>query len=507
MTNQELEKIYTESYRAVYWTAMSLLKNEADAEDIVQETFLTLIKSYDTIKDKSKVTSWLKKTAANKCLDRIKMTKTVNVDDEVLENIETVPENFLPDSLVESEAMRKIIMDIIEKTLSEDVRRTIILFYFDEMSTKEISEALGIPQGTVLWRLNFARNKIKKEVEKYEEDSNTKLFAVPLPFLTQLFTAESEQVPLRPMPAGLYNLLSASSEAASTGAGEQIAAEAVRKGTGFAMKKIIIFICAAVLSIGAVTALILYKVNDDKNDHPETRVTSSKKDKDQKKKKEVDKDKDKKATEEPADSGISPVISDVSEVIDPSESTDPTVSQTEDDRIHYPIDDLSAEDFVALYVYYQEAAFSIPNGSMDDFASYLKNPIDGIDRYENSLGFFWYGKYNAVFTGKGDCITGINISQYDFDSNQQTHFFLGCEVRDQETADAIVDAFVAYYTQGDYSYIKDVNEIDPENPHDRGYLIRINDECAHTISYNRWEMSEDNVYYDISISSTIKWWK
>ncbi|MBO4748550.1 MAG: sigma-70 family RNA polymerase sigma factor, partial [Clostridiales bacterium] len=233
MTNQELEKIYTESYRAVYWTAMSLLKNEADAEDIVQETFLTLIKSYDTIKDKSKVTSWLKKTAANKCLDRIKMTKTVNVDDEVLENIETVPENFLPDSLVESEAMRKIIMDIIEKTLSEDVRRTIILFYFDEMSTKEISEALGIPQGTVLWRLNFARNKIKKEVEKYEEDSNTKLFAVPLPFLTQLFTAESEQVPLRPMPAGLYNLLSASSEAASTGAGEQIAAEAVRKGTGF----------------------------------------------------------------------------------------------------------------------------------------------------------------------------------------------------------------------------------------------------------------------------------
>ena len=169
MTNQELEKIYNDSYRAVYWTAMSLLKNEADAEDIAQETFLSLIKSYDTINDKSKVNSWLKKTAANKCLDRIKLTKTVNVEDEVLENIETVPEDFLPDSLVDSEAMRKIVMDIIEKHLSEDVRRTIILFYFDEMSTKEIAEALGIPQGTVLWRLNFARNKIKKEVEKYEE--------------------------------------------------------------------------------------------------------------------------------------------------------------------------------------------------------------------------------------------------------------------------------------------------------------------------------------------------
>ena len=264
MTNQELEKIYTESYRAVYWTAMSLLKNEADAEDIVQESFLTLIKSYDTIKDKSKVTSWLKKTAANKCLDRIKLTKTVNVDDEVLENIETVPENFLPDSLVESEAMRKIIMDIIEKTLSEDVRRTIILFYFDEMSTKEISDLLGVPQGTVLWRLNFARNKIKKEVEKYEEESNTKLFAVPLPFLTQLFTAESEQVPLRPMPAGLYNLLSASSEAASTEAGKQIVAEAVRKGTGFMIKKVIIALAAVLIVAGGITAVLITTNQKDK---------------------------------------------------------------------------------------------------------------------------------------------------------------------------------------------------------------------------------------------------
>ena len=66
MTDKELEQIYNEAYKAVYWTAFSLLKNEADAEDIVQDTFVTLIESYDSINDKSKVTSWLKKTAANK---------------------------------------------------------------------------------------------------------------------------------------------------------------------------------------------------------------------------------------------------------------------------------------------------------------------------------------------------------------------------------------------------------------------------------------------------------
>ena len=54
MDNKELERIYNDTYRSVCWTAMSLLKNEADAEDIVQETFVTLIGSYDTLKDKDK---------------------------------------------------------------------------------------------------------------------------------------------------------------------------------------------------------------------------------------------------------------------------------------------------------------------------------------------------------------------------------------------------------------------------------------------------------------------
>ena len=39
MDNKELERIYNDTYRSLYWTAMSLLKNEADAEDIVQETY------------------------------------------------------------------------------------------------------------------------------------------------------------------------------------------------------------------------------------------------------------------------------------------------------------------------------------------------------------------------------------------------------------------------------------------------------------------------------------
>ena len=267
MTEQELAKIYNEAYRAVYWTAMSLLKNEEEAEDIVQDTFVTLIESYDTLKDKSKVVPWLKKIAANKSLNRLTRSKTVAVEDEFFEDVEAVSEDFLPDSLVESAETRKIIMDIIEKSLSEDIRRTLILFYFDEMSTREIAEILGVPEGTVRRRLNFARNKIKKEVEKYEKENDTKLFGMAaLPFLSKLFMKEAEQIPLKPMSASLTTALSASANALAKSAVTKSAASAAAKGTGIMINKFIIGGVAAVVLVGATTAGILYFNSQKKDD-------------------------------------------------------------------------------------------------------------------------------------------------------------------------------------------------------------------------------------------------
>jgi len=275
MTDKELEQIYNEAYKAVYWTALGLLKNEADAEDIVQDTFVTLIESYDAIKDKSKVISWLKKTAANKCLDRIKLAKIDNMDEEFFDSVEAVPEDFLPDSIIESEDARRIVMDIINNKLSDDIRRTLILFYFDDMSTKEIAEALGIPQGTVSWRLNFAKKTIKKEVEKYEEDNKTKLFSMAAPFLSKLFIKEAEQVPFKAIPAKLISL-SASAEASKAGAATKIAASAAKKGTGILMKtKILIGSIAAVVAVGATVGIILGVMNNKPEEKPVISDTTS----------------------------------------------------------------------------------------------------------------------------------------------------------------------------------------------------------------------------------------
>ena len=257
MTDKELEQIYNESYKAVYWTAMSLLKNEADAEDVVQDTFISFIESYGNMTDLSKAVALLKKIAANKCLDRIKLARTDAVENEFFEDVEALPEDFLPDSIVESEEMRKVIMNIINNVLSDEIRRTLVLFYFDDMSTKEIAEVMGIPQGTVTWRLSFAKQKVKKEVEKYEKDNDTKLFGmVMIPFFTQLFTKEAEQTAFKPMPASLLNL-SASTQAPSPEAGIETAKQAATKGTGASMKKILIGSIAATVAVGITLGIIL----------------------------------------------------------------------------------------------------------------------------------------------------------------------------------------------------------------------------------------------------------
>ena len=272
MTEKELEQIYNEGYRAVYWTALKLLRNEADAEDIVQDTFVAAYGAYDQLKEKEKVVGWLKKIAANKCLNRLTRTRTVNEEEEFFDGIEAEGEDFLPDSIVESDASRKVIMDIIDNSLSEGIRQTIILFYFDGLSTKEIAEALGIPQGTVLSRLNLAKKKIKKEVEKYEKENNDRLFTAAVPFLTRLFEKEAARVPFRPMPASIAAPSSASvSEALTKGAGIKQAAApvaaAVQKGTGFMVKKLVIGLVAVTLA-GSATVGVVHVVNKSKNDNP-----------------------------------------------------------------------------------------------------------------------------------------------------------------------------------------------------------------------------------------------
>ena len=81
-------------------------------------------------------------------------------------------DSFIPEEYVEDEAKRRIIMDLIQNTLSDVQRQSIIMYYYDEMSLEEISEVMGCPLKTVSSRLVSAREKLREAVLIYEKKNN-----------------------------------------------------------------------------------------------------------------------------------------------------------------------------------------------------------------------------------------------------------------------------------------------------------------------------------------------
>lgn len=182
---------------------------------------------------------------------------------------------MIPEECVADLAKRKIIMEIIENSLSEDQYRTIILYYFDEMTAVEIAELMDCHEKTVLYRLKTARAKIKEGVMRYEEENRDKLHAV-VPFLplTQLFQAQAKSVSVPSAPA----FPTASSELSRTLEVPSDSAASAAKQGGKTMlntlkSKIIAGACAAVVVDGGIAAGVILSKGSGKR--PPAQVTST----------------------------------------------------------------------------------------------------------------------------------------------------------------------------------------------------------------------------------------
>ena len=192
---QAFEQLYQETCRGVYFTCLSFLKNETDANDVMQETYLTAFMKISALDDPESFGAWVNRIAVNKCRDFLKKRSPDYVEEEILENVPETEEDFLPDEYVTNRAKRKIVMKIMEECLSEVLYQTVIMFYFHEMSAADIAKEMNCPVGTVTYRLTVARKKIKEAVVDYEENNDDRLHAlVGVPFLTRLFRAEAESL-------------------------------------------------------------------------------------------------------------------------------------------------------------------------------------------------------------------------------------------------------------------------------------------------------------------------
>ena len=251
------DKLYELTSNDVWFTCVSLLKDEENAKDIMQETYITAFLKLDTLKNEEKFCGWLTAIATNKSKNKLKGKVEYQIDDEVLIAETETDELMLPEEYINKAEKRKVLLQIIEDTLSFNQYQVVLMFYFNELSIAEIAQALEISEGTVKSRLNSSRAKMKTAIEDYENKSGDKLHGVVfVPFFTTIFREQAKSLKVPSITITLPNgesLVTAASKGVST-AVKMSTATAVKAGAVTAVKtKAIAMACGITLLFAGTT--------------------------------------------------------------------------------------------------------------------------------------------------------------------------------------------------------------------------------------------------------------
>ena len=264
------DKLYKLTSNDVWFTCVSLLKDEENAKDIMQETYITAFLKLDTLKDEEKFCGWLTAIATNKSKNKLKGKVEYQIDDEVLIAKTETDELMLPEEYINKAEKRKVLLQIIEDTLSFNQYQVVLMFYFNELSIAEIAQALEISEGTVKSRLNSSRAKMKTAIEDYEKKSGDKLHGVVVvPFFTTIFKEEAKSLAVPNITIKLPNgqtLATSATKGIATGAKSTVSSIVKATATATVKTKVIAVVCGATILAGtsAVGISILAGCNAEK---------------------------------------------------------------------------------------------------------------------------------------------------------------------------------------------------------------------------------------------------
>ncbi len=151
----------------MYYTALKILKNESDAEDMVHETFLTLTEHLSKMIDNTPQKSWnfILTILKHKCYNLYKKKKWEIDDDAELENMKDVFHEK-PDDRMERLEKKDLVMKLLRR-MKQSYQEVLLLQYYHEMEIAEIAEALGETEDNIRHISMRAKKKMCKMLEKY----------------------------------------------------------------------------------------------------------------------------------------------------------------------------------------------------------------------------------------------------------------------------------------------------------------------------------------------------
>jgi RNA polymerase sigma-70 factor (ECF subfamily) len=152
--------------RRIFRLAHHLVRNGAEAEDVMQETFVRAYQALDRFDGRSEPFTWLYRIAVNLSLNVIRARKNTKdatpADDPRIEGLlsEMRPAHADPATSSQQRQLAAALCDGID-ALSDTLRTTLILVCIDGVAHDDAAKILGCPEGTVAWRVHEARRKLK----------------------------------------------------------------------------------------------------------------------------------------------------------------------------------------------------------------------------------------------------------------------------------------------------------------------------------------------------------
>lgn len=150
-------------HRVLFRTARAILRDDAEAEDAVQEAFMQAFRALGTFRGESKLSTWLVRITANEALTRRRRNAKAPARRDV-ELDDLVSREAGPESTAQGSEMRKL-LEARVGALPEDYRAVFMLRAVEEFSVEETATALGIPEVTVRTRYFRARNLLRKSMK------------------------------------------------------------------------------------------------------------------------------------------------------------------------------------------------------------------------------------------------------------------------------------------------------------------------------------------------------
>ena len=223
---QAITALYNLSYKPAYAVAFKMTGNEDDAFDVLQDAYIKAFNSLDQLNDPSGFIPWFNKITANKCRDFLRSKKNVimfsdmeydNGEDSFELEFEDESTAFQPEERADYSDTKRLVAEMLDN-LPADQKMVLLMYYVQEMSIKEIAEALDISENTVKSRMSYGKKKMRAQAEDMEKKGyKLRVSAVAIiPFLIWLLRNLSKEVTTPPMSAAIGSAAANASTAANT---------------------------------------------------------------------------------------------------------------------------------------------------------------------------------------------------------------------------------------------------------------------------------------------------